>query len=312
MRTITLRRTKQSKTPDGKHILSLPPRRDELRLLKFDEQEQNIYDRFFKESKAEFNEMSDKNEVMKNYVGILQKILRLRQICCHYELVEGKEQNGDMLASYEETVAAIANEGFTLARAATIFSLLRDSATTQCVECGGELCTASETAADEAEGEGTAKRGRKSKGTSSRTQTRASSPCTPRPVLTKCQHLFCLVCYRHSVFPNWPNVSPEIHRSCAVCQTALGVADAIEVKPDCTDDCGSTKKKAGKRERRQRGLPLPNFHPSTKVRALLGDLIQFSKLNPASANYDPSSIEVEMVDGQGNIVVDPPTKTVVL
>ncbi len=36
MKTITLRRTKESKTLDGKRILSLPPRRDELRLLKFD------------------------------------------------------------------------------------------------------------------------------------------------------------------------------------------------------------------------------------------------------------------------------------
>ncbi len=34
--------------------LPLPPRRDELRYLKFDEQEQEIYNRFFSESQAEF------------------------------------------------------------------------------------------------------------------------------------------------------------------------------------------------------------------------------------------------------------------
>jgi SWI/SNF-related matrix-associated actin-dependent regulator of chromatin subfamily A3 len=66
--SITLRRTKESKTPNGQHILALP-RHDELRYLKFDAQEQELYDRFFNGSKAEFHELSHKNEVMKNYVG---------------------------------------------------------------------------------------------------------------------------------------------------------------------------------------------------------------------------------------------------
>src|ERR1700712_2906927 len=50
MKCMTLRRTKESETADGKKILSLPPRRDELRYLKFDTQEKDIYDRFFNES----------------------------------------------------------------------------------------------------------------------------------------------------------------------------------------------------------------------------------------------------------------------
>ncbi|KAJ3535904.1 hypothetical protein NM688_g6913 [Phlebia brevispora] len=67
MKCITLRRTKESKAENGQKILTLPPRRDELRYLKFDQQEQALYDQFFTESKAEFNELSNKNEVMKNY-----------------------------------------------------------------------------------------------------------------------------------------------------------------------------------------------------------------------------------------------------
>ena len=57
---------------------------------------------------------------------------------------------------------------------------------------------------------------------------------------------------------------------------------------------------------------MEDFHPSTKVKALLGDLVQFSRLNPHSVNYDPGAVEVQMVDGEGNIVDDAPTKSIVL
>jgi SWI/SNF-related matrix-associated actin-dependent regulator of chromatin subfamily A3 len=319
MKCITLRRTKESKAHDGQRILALPPRRDELRYLKFDEQEQEIYDQFFNESKAEFNEMSTKNEVMKNYVGILQKILRLRQICDHFELVQGKGLGGesqlqDPSASYEDIIAAIAREGINVSRATAIFTILRESATTQCVECGVELCISADPAQSDAidvDGSSAPKRGRKGKGPASRGPTRASSPSTPRPILTRCQHLFCVDCYRNCICPGWPNVTPDTRRSCSACQTGLCPSDAVEIKPDCSID-GAPKKKIQKREKRQKGGPLDNFHPSTKVKALLGDLVQLSRANPYSTNYDPGSIEVQMVDDQGNELDDSIVKTVVL
>ncbi|EEB95980.1 hypothetical protein MPER_04964 [Moniliophthora perniciosa FA553] len=42
MKYITLRRTKESKTQDGRKVLSLPPRRDELRFLQFDTHEKEF------------------------------------------------------------------------------------------------------------------------------------------------------------------------------------------------------------------------------------------------------------------------------
>jgi SNF2 family DNA or RNA helicase len=306
MKCTTLRRTKETKAPDGKKILALPERKDELRYLKFDEEEQEIYNRFFTESQAEFNDLSKKNEVMKNYVGILQKILRLRQICDHFELVQGKEPgqesaNTDGVVSYEDIVSAIAKDGFNASRAAAIFTILRDSATTQCVECGCELCASTELSqGDGMDSEGPStnnKRGRRGKGNASRGSTRANSPNTPRPVLTKCQHLFCIECYRNSVCPGWPNVSPDVRRSCSTCQTGLSPTDAHEVKADAILE-GSQKKKVQKREKRQKGASLENFHPSTKVKALLGDLIEFSRMNTHSVNYDPEIQLVESNDGK--------------
>lgn len=318
MKCITLRRTKETKTLDGKRILALPPRRDELRYLKFDAEEQAIYDQFFNESKAEFNEMSTKNEVMKNYVGILQKILRLRQICDHFELVQGKglghEGQPQDAGSYEDIVAAISKDGINAVRAAAIFALLRESATTQCVECGGELCISTESVGSDnmdVDGPSAPKRGRKTKAPVSRGSTRASSPSTPRPILTRCQHLFCYDCYRNSICPGWPNVAPDTRRSCSACQTGLSPSDAVEIKAETPFD-PAPKKKPQKREKRQKGGSLENFHPSTKVKALLGDLVQFSRANPYSNNYDPASIEVQMIDDQGNQLDDGIVKTVVL
>lgn len=315
MKCITLRRTKESKTEDGKKILALPPRRDELRYLKFDEQEQAIYDQFFNESKAEFTEMSDKNEVMKNYVGILQKILRLRQICDHFELVQNKgleSQTQDSAASWDDLVADISRDGLNPARANAVYALLRESATAQCVECGAELNMAlNDGAPIDGMEDAPPKRARKSKGSGSRGPTRASSPSTPRPILTRCQHLFCIACYRSCICPSWPDVSPDTRRSCSACQTGLSPTDAIEVKLEQAAEV-NPKKKTQKREKRQRGMPLDNFHPSTKVKALLSDLVQFSRANPYSVNYDRDSIEVQMVDDQGNEVTEGPIKTVVL
>ncbi|KAH9944198.1 SNF2 family N-terminal domain-containing protein [Epithele typhae] len=321
MKCITLRRTKESRAEDGKKILYLPPRHDELRLLKFDAEEQAIYDQFFNESKAEFQSLSHKNEVMKNYVGILQKILRLRQICDHFELVfnKGLGLPGET-TSYEDVVAAITREGLDVQRAAVVFNLLKEAGTTQCVECSCELSPPMD-AGNEGMNEddaptGPAKRGRKPKAaaSSSRVSTRQNSPNHPQPVLTRCQHLYCADCFRSSTFPGWPKVAPDTHRCCSVCQQALAPSDAVLVNLDCTlldSLTAGGKKKPVKKEKRQKGIAPENFHPSTKVRALLGDLIQFSRVNPYSPNYDPNSVEVQMVDGDGNKLDDGITKTVV-
>ncbi|PCH33927.1 hypothetical protein WOLCODRAFT_135395 [Wolfiporia cocos MD-104 SS10] len=319
MKCITLRRTKESKSEDGSRILSLPPRRDELRYLRFDENEQAIYDQFFTESKAEFNELSDKNEVMKNYVGILQKILRLRQICDHFELVRNKGLGlvGDgqsQSLSYDDVVATVAREGINAQRAATIFALLKEAGVTQCVECGGELAGPMDGLPGEGalEGDGatgTSKRGRKPKVAPSRASTRQNSPTVPQPVLTRCQHLFCISCFRNSIDLEWPNPSSDDRkRTCSICQTPLAAHDAVDVNPEIVLADLLPKKKTGKREKRQKCISMEDFHPSTKIRALLCDLEQFSKSNPYSSNYDP---EIQMVDGSGNSLADNIVKTVV-
>lgn len=321
MKCITLRRTKETRSHDGKKILALPPRKDELRYLKFNKEEQEIYDQFFNESKAEFKELSHRNEVMKNYVGILQKILRLRQICDHFELVKQPKETSSADGSpqsYEEIAAAISREGINPNRANAIFALLKEAGTTQCVECGGDLGGFQDGAPGECPMDmdptclpSAPKRGKKSKATSSRANTRPSSPSVPRIVLTRCQHLFCLECFRQSVFPGWPTVPPDVFRSCSACQCSLGVADAAETSVEVSST-ETSRRKTVKKEKRAKGVIPENVLYSTKVNALIGDLMQTSKTNPYSANYDPMSVEVQLIDGDGNNLEDGVVKTIVL
>jgi len=322
MKCITLRRTKESKTSTGERILALPPRRDELRFLKFDAEEQSIYDRFYNESQAEFRELSHKNEVMKNYVGILQKILRLRQICDHIDLVKGKGLYDEHESAHEEIASAILNEGITIARAAAVFALLREAATAQCAECGAELTPSTTDVSDPgthpdvdvALAATPAKRAlKKAKSTPSRGPTRASSPTQSiQAVLTRCQHLFCLCCFRRAFDTAWPQCPPDLTRPCSECQTHLLPGDAVVVDPNYVTPSiqrSTTTRTRGKREKQTGVSALQEFHPSTKIKALLLDLVEFSRANPYSANYNPELLEVQMMDDKGN--VDGVTKTIV-
>ncbi|KAF9270038.1 hypothetical protein L218DRAFT_888354 [Marasmius fiardii PR-910] len=332
MQHIALRRTKESENQSGQKILNLPPRRDELRYLDFDEQEKKIYSHFYDQSKAEFDELSKQNQVMKNYVGILQRILRLRQICDHFELVEGKGLDGQVLgSSYEDLTSTVEKEGINEARANAIFWILREAATTQCVECGAELCTTIEptqtdgTDLDTCPAPG-AKRPRKSRNPSSRTSTRPNSPTggTPnggsghRVIMTRCQHLYCLSCYRSCVCMEWPNMTPDAVRPCSACQVLLHQNDALEIRSEVLSGDGSAagtvaslKKKPRKREKKPRPPDGADLMTSTKIKSLLVDLMQFSRTNPHSCNYDPNSVEIQMVDEKGNELNDNIVKTVV-
>jgi SNF2 family DNA or RNA helicase len=91
MKTITLRRTKQTKI-NGKPILSLPARKDEVRNLKLSAKEQSMYDIVHAKAKAFFLQLKASGTVMRHYVHLLEIILRMRQICVHTGLVKDQEQ----------------------------------------------------------------------------------------------------------------------------------------------------------------------------------------------------------------------------
>ncbi|TFK61429.1 hypothetical protein BDN72DRAFT_460900 [Pluteus cervinus] len=94
LRPIIMRRTKNS-TLEGKPILNLPPKDVELVTLRFSPEEQMLYDHMEKATKIQVNRLIKAGTVLKNHEFILELILRLRQLCCHPNLVLSRTQNFD-------------------------------------------------------------------------------------------------------------------------------------------------------------------------------------------------------------------------
>ncbi|RYP40567.1 hypothetical protein DL767_001567 [Monosporascus sp. MG133] len=82
LKSIMLRRTKDSKI-DGRPIIELPPKVEEIVHVVFDKDEEQYYQDLEKNSQVQFNRYLKGGAVGKKYTVILTLLLRLRQACCH-------------------------------------------------------------------------------------------------------------------------------------------------------------------------------------------------------------------------------------
>ncbi|XP_073155307.1 DNA repair protein RAD5B [Henckelia pumila] len=87
LRTLMLRRTKESKDKDGRPILVLPPTEVKVIECEQTEAERDFYEALFKKSKVQFDQFVAQGKVLHNYANILELLLRLRQCCNHPYLV---------------------------------------------------------------------------------------------------------------------------------------------------------------------------------------------------------------------------------
>lgn len=86
LKPLLLRRTKEARL-EGKLILQLPPKNIELVTLEFSADERQLYDDFEKKSHIQINRFIKRGTLLKNATAILAMILRLRQLCCHPNLI---------------------------------------------------------------------------------------------------------------------------------------------------------------------------------------------------------------------------------
>ncbi|KAJ4416620.1 hypothetical protein N0V82_006629 [Gnomoniopsis sp. IMI 355080] len=85
LRAIMLRRMKTSLL-DGKPLLDLPPKTEEVTHVVFDEDERAFYTNLETGARNTYNKYLRANTVGKNYSNVLVLLLRLRQACCHPHL----------------------------------------------------------------------------------------------------------------------------------------------------------------------------------------------------------------------------------
>ncbi|KAJ9107742.1 hypothetical protein QFC21_001203 [Naganishia friedmannii] len=310
LRHCTLRRTKDTVSKDGQRLLDLPPRVDRKVEIELSPEERAIYDAHFTQTKTNFEAMRSKKKNI-TYVNILQQILRLRQICDHWTLineanVEDVEEEIMDEMDLDTAKQTILQEGLSLRRAFAYVNSLPDAASTSdaaesssCFSCQVPL-RINEPKEEEEEDEEVNNKGKVKKG---KGKTR-----TVAPILTRCCHLFCQACFKREVFPSWPTQMVGAGRKCPACDTGLRLGtDVIEVAQGATlavDAAANNKMKANKRKK---FVGEPQL--SSKMRVLLMDLLQISKHNPHSDNYDPSQAsDIVDLDPDGKPLI---TKSVV-
>lgn len=91
LKAILLRRNKSSMI-DGKAILTLPEKTEEIVHAVFDEDEQAYYTALETKAKLQFNKYVKAGTIGKNYSNILVLLLRLRQAACHPHLIMDFEE----------------------------------------------------------------------------------------------------------------------------------------------------------------------------------------------------------------------------
>lgn len=384
MKFLALRRQKTTKTADGKQLLTLPPKLSKTEYLDFEESEKARYQALHNRYREEFEEMMAGDTVNSNYATILHEILNLRMTCDHPSMVDASK-DAKRKGAGADLSEAIKQDGLSRERAAVLFLLFRDSEMAYCCECQAdisvgvdcdaagndaqELADALDVAAtDSRNGKRPAKRTKIEPGlgsetpstTFSRTGMHTPAEAAVRPVLTRCQHLFCSTCFPRLIDHPWPNVTAGDVGHCPVCNTSLQLAiDAVELEPtdfiglnddqaervadgdsDFIDDdigdhqpgrikddekrqtdkleddfdWGSGDEGASAQASRPKAPPKNGKAKdesgrvrgdlslegrkdlSTKIRALLTDLLPFSKCNPHSALYDPTAPRLVQID----------------
>ncbi|KAF7899913.1 hypothetical protein EAF00_004249 [Botryotinia globosa] len=91
LKAILLRRTKKSQI-DGKPIINLPPKVENIDHVVFSKDEQEFYQALKDKTQLQFNKYRKAGTVGKNYSNILVLLLRLRQCCCHPHLIIDLEE----------------------------------------------------------------------------------------------------------------------------------------------------------------------------------------------------------------------------
>ncbi|GAU25269.1 hypothetical protein TSUD_17820 [Trifolium subterraneum] len=87
LRTLMLRRTKETKDKHGRPILVLPPTDIQLIECEQSESERDFYDALFLRSKVQFEQYVAQGKVLNHYANILDLLMQLRRCCNHPFLV---------------------------------------------------------------------------------------------------------------------------------------------------------------------------------------------------------------------------------
>ena len=203
MDAICLRRTKNDKKPNGDPIVPLPSKTVIIRDVKFTEEERLCYTILSKEATDIVERYHRRGELLRNYAIIFALMMRMRQLCCHRELIRTidwtqiqrdrtvlerelaqlliQEENGGGLGGEEVSEIDLRKR-----LASQLRKMIQDGVTEDCSICLDDLNS---------------------------------------PVITPCAHVFC----RHCIERVLDTVKPPI---CPLCRGSLDKRSLLEAGND--------------------------------------------------------------------------------
>ncbi|KAI9030321.1 SNF2 family N-terminal domain-containing protein [Hyaloraphidium curvatum] len=196
MKLVTIRRTKTMKIK-GQPIVSLPPREDRVESVELGPFERKLYDAAHRQSKEIFERLVQNDNVMRNYVHVLEILLRLRQLVTHPGLVKRSQIDFANLKLEESSVIDLSDESAVdAAQSWETYNLLRDSGEDYCCRCQEQVVDATSGDVDP------------------RYAARA-------PVVSRCGHLYCKGCVEAGLKQN--------AFECRMCSRIVTTTDVLEL-----------------------------------------------------------------------------------
>lgn len=262
--SITLRRQKDK--------IDLPPRRDQIVYLNFSQPEQEIYDATAKQSSRRVDMVAKQGHMGgKNYVHILQMILRLRLICAHGRELLGDEDTADLAGltssdaiNVDELDDSESATNLSHKQAYQIFSLMKETNEDICSACQKKAVYKDPLLlAEENAKVGDDKGKEKEGGEKDKPKT-----ATSIGFLTPCAHMLCKDCVPTYTARISEHFQPGMRATCPICGLYNKIS-FFELKANelLIHETGAARRHTKKKEFRYRG-------PSTKVKALIQAVLE--------------------------------------
>jgi len=245
MDAICLRRTKNDKKPNGDPIVPLPTKTVVIREVTFTEDEKLCYTILQKEAMDIVLRYQKRGVLMKNYAHIFALMMRLRQFCCHRELIrqiDWTQTLRDKAALQRELVKFLEQEGTGGAEeeaggasdgdqakrlAAQLRDMIRTGVTDDCSICLDDLKS---------------------------------------PVITPCSHVYCRPCIERVI----ETVKPPI---CPLCRGAVSKKDLLEA--------GDEEEEEAEKDEILKKLDSIEFNDSSsKVNAAIKEMLRIREADP--------------------------------
>ena len=205
---VCLRRTKSDEV-NGKRLVTLPSKTVTLKELDFSREEKIVYDAYHKQAAKIVERFMRKRSLLKNYAHVFALMMRLRQLCCHRDLlpIQWHDVNLDEIERLVEEITegdqeeSEEDQERAKALAERLRDMIREGISDECSICLADF---------------------------------------DHPVITPCAHVYCKPCITQLIEHH-----PRPPAPCPLCRGPLEMKSLLEAAKGDTDEVETEGKDEG-------------------------------------------------------------------